>query len=78
MTDEITWEWTHKTTVTLRQIGRVRLPTSTTCARCKTPDVVLAIKGEDGTTYAYCAACAALIDDERTMRPKTTQLEMFA
>ena len=56
----------------LRQIGRVKMPTSTTCARCKTPDVVLAIKGEDGTTYAYCAACARRINDE-----KTRQLELI-
>ena len=63
----------------LRQIGRVKMPTSTTvCARCGTADVVLAIKESDGTTSAYCAACARRIDDERTMRPKTTQLEMFA
>lgn len=62
----------------LRQIGRVKMPTSTVCARCGTPYVALAIKEPDGTTSAYCAACAALIDDERTMRPKTTQLEMFA
>ena len=58
----------------LRQIGRVRLPASTTvCVRCGTPDVVLAIKEKDGTINAYCAACARRIDDERT-----TQLEMFA
>jgi hypothetical protein len=59
--------------VTLRQIGRVRLPTSTVCARCQTPAVVLAIREDDGTVNAYCAACARRIDDE-----KTTQLELIS
>ena len=57
----------------LRQIWRVKMPTSTVCARCQTPYVVLAIKETDGTVNAYCAACAARIDDE-----KTTQLELIA
>ena len=57
----------------LRQIGRVKMPKSTACARCGTAYVVLAIKEADGTINAYCASCAARIDDE-----KTTQLEMFA
>ena len=50
----------------LRQIGRVKVPTSTTCARCGTAYIALAIKESDGTIKAYCAACAARIDDERT------------
>ena len=62
--------------MTLRQIGRIRLPASTVCARCASPDVVLAIREGDDVN-AYCDACVERMKEERQAAMTTPRVNAY-
>ena len=54
----------------LHQIGRIRLPATTVCARCGSPAVALAIK-ENGAVKAYCLPCVEQMKETSSHDPVT-------